>query len=137
MQVIHKQAEQQNEHIAADMQQRIGQAAAKYDGDILMQEIRCQLSIYQYYEILIDDPLAREGKEAFVSSGFSPKCSKGAALIGKDGSIAAINEAAFMTHLSFSAEEDDKTSFFLVDYIDATVEGLTDTQLWSLSAKST
>lgn len=29
----------------------------------------------------------------------------------------------------FSAEEDDKTSFFLVDYIDATVEGLTDTQL--------
>ena len=107
MQVIHKQAEQQNDHIAADMQQRIGQAAAKYDGDILMQEIRCQLSIYQYYEILIDDPLAREGKEAFVSSGFSPKCSKGAALIGKDGSIAAINEAAFMTHLSFSAEEDD------------------------------
>ena len=29
----------------------------------------------------------------------------------------------------FSVEEDDKTSFFLVDYIDATVEGLTDTQL--------
>ena len=107
MQVICKQAKQQNDYIAAEMQQRIGEAAAKYDGDILMQEIRSLLSIYQHYEIRIDDPLAREGKEAIISAGFSPKCSKGAALIGKDGSIAASNELAFMTILRFSAAEDD------------------------------
>ena len=107
MQVIYKQAKQQNDYIAAEMQQRIGEAAAKYDGDILMQEIRSLLSIYQHYEIRIDDPLAREGKEAIISAGFSPKCSKGAALIGKDGSIAASNELAFMTILRFSAAEDD------------------------------
>lgn len=114
LQFIRYQAEQQNDYMAADMQQRIGQAAAKYDGDILMQEIRCQLSIYQYYGIRIDDPLGREGKAAIISAGFSPKCSKGAALIGKDGSIAASNEVAFMTILRFSAAEDDPANGWYV-----------------------
>ena len=106
-QYLHSQANMQLETQAADTQQRIQKLNAKYEGDILMQEIRCNMTMHQIYTLMIEDPFGREEKSVYLAPVYSPKCHAGAALIDQNNEIVASNELKFMGHIAFSPEKEN------------------------------
>lgn len=107
VQYIRSQADMQIEIMSADTQQQINKLAAQYEGDILMQEISCRMAMYSYYDIMLEDPLARPDKSVQLVPKYSPKCHSGTALVNENGEIVASNKRIWMTHLIFSDDEND------------------------------
>ena len=104
---VRSQAEMEIECRTSELQQQIHRKAAYYDGEMLMQEICCQMAMYMNYSIHIPDPFGRPEKSVTMVPKYSPKCHAGAALIGENDEILASNTLAFMTHLNFSDDEND------------------------------
>ena len=89
------------------IQRYIQKEAAESEGDMLMQEIRCEMTLYTYMDICVYDPLGREDKSVHLSPLYSRNCHIGTALIGKDGQITASNQFTLMSCMSFSDDDYD------------------------------
>ena len=104
---VTSQVNEQIEFMTADTLQNISRLAAQYDGEALMREIDCRLTVYQYFDIIVEDPLGRNDKDVQLVSRYSPKCHSGAALIDEAGNIVASNKLKFMAILKFSDDDTD------------------------------
>lgn len=89
------------------IQRYIQKEAAESDGDMLMQEIRCEIALYSNMDICVHDPLGREDKSVHLSPLYSRNCHVVTALIGKDGQITASNQFTLISRMSFSDDDYD------------------------------